>query len=83
MDEDLRKKVKQIKVRGFSDPWANLAAAILHTGIASHDELFLNSKWARQLIDMVDLASELDDHKYGGIRTGAKNSSKSFYGRDE
>lgn len=63
MDENLRKKVKQIKARSFSDPWANLAAAVLHSGVVCHDEFFLKSSWAKDLADLVDLATARDDHK--------------------
>lgn len=59
MDET--KRIKKLKVRGYKDPWANLAAAVLHGGVAAHDELFLKSKWCSTLVDLVSLASDIED----------------------
>ena len=59
MDET--KRIKKLKVRGYKDPWANLAAAVLHGGVAAHDELFLKSNWCSTLVDLVSLASEMED----------------------
>lgn len=58
---DARVRIKQLKVRGYKDPWANLAAAIIHGGVAAHDDLFLKSKWCETLTDMVSLASDIED----------------------
>lgn len=59
MDET--KRIKKLKVRGYKNPWANLAAAILHGGVAAHDEFFLKSEWCSTLVDLVSLASEMED----------------------
>lgn len=59
---DARVRIKQLKVRGYKDPWANLAAAIIHGGVAAHDDLFLKSKWCETLVDLVSLASEMEDN---------------------
>lgn len=60
---DAQVRIKQLKVRGYKDPWANLAAAIIHGGVAANDDLFLKSKWCETLTDLVSLASEIEDSR--------------------
>lgn len=80
------KEDKQVKVRGFSDPWANLAAAIIHTGVQCHDELFLKSKWCAMLADMISLASEIEDSRSSvgsGIHATAEQRNRQRPGGTE
>lgn len=55
--------------RGYHDPYANLAAAILDSGKRCNDTRFLESDWAETLRDMCSL----DDEMYGGRIMTATN----------
>lgn len=46
----------------YHDPYANLAAAVLESGIRHNDTRFLESGWAESLRYMCSL----DDEMYGG-----------------
>lgn len=46
----------------YHDPYANLAAAVLESGVRHNDTRFLESDWADLLRDMCSL----DDEMYGG-----------------
>ena len=48
--------------KGYHDPYANLAAAILESGARHNDTRFLKSDWAETLRDIC----ALDDEMYGG-----------------
>lgn len=80
MDAKVQKWFNKLAIRKFSDPWANLAAAVLHSGIAAHDELFLKSKWAETLSDICDLANLAEDARRSkgvGLLHGSVNKNKS------
>lgn len=46
----------------YHDAYANLAAAIIHSGELQNDKAFLNSDWCNILKEIC----ELDDEMYGG-----------------
>lgn len=76
---DAQVRIKQLKVRGYKDPWANLAAAIIHGGVAANDDLFLKSKWCETLTDLVSLASEMEDSRLSpgrGIHAAVEQRGK-------
>lgn len=49
----------------YHNPYANLAAAILETGVRCNDTRFLESDWA----DLLRELCVLDDKMYGGKNT--------------
>lgn len=51
--------------RGYHSPWANLASAILASGIRAHDTTFLESDWADTLREICRLDDEM--HNKGRI----------------
>lgn len=76
---DAQVRIKQLKVRGYKDPWANLAAAIIHGGVAANDDLFLKSKWCETLTDLVSLASEMEDSRLSpgsGVHASAEQKHR-------
>lgn len=84
MDET--KRIKKLKVRGYKDPWANLAAAVLHGGVAAHDEFFLKSEWCSTLVDLVSLASEMEDSCVSvgdGVHASAEQKHRTHGAREE
>ena len=60
----------------YHDPYANLAAAILESGVKCNDTRFLESDWA----DVLKGICMLDDKMYGGkdtyVRTSKTNLPK-------
>ena len=54
----------------YHDPYANLAAAILESGVKCNDTRFLESDWA----DVLKSICMLDDKMYGGIDTHVRTS---------
>lgn len=52
----------------YHEPFANLAAAILESGIAANDKRFLESDWADTLREIC----RIDDDLYGGRGLGTR-----------
>lgn len=50
----------------YHDAYANLAAAIIHSGELQHDIAFLHSNWC----DILKKICILDDEMYGGRNIG-------------
>lgn len=48
----------------FKSPYANLASAIIRSGIQAHDTRFLESDWC----DTLRLICRMDDEMHGGAR---------------
>lgn len=55
----------------YHDAYANLAAAIIHSGELQHDVAFLHSDWC----DILKEICRLDDEMYGGRNIDARGCS--------
>lgn len=56
----------------YHDAYANLAAAIIRSGVLQNDKAFLNSAWCGTLKELC----ELDDEMYGGRDTNMRGQIK-------
>ena len=53
--------------RHYHGGWANLAAAIITSGLRANDERFLESDWCELLQDMCELDAQMYDHEPTGV----------------
>lgn len=68
-----------MKKGSYYNPWANLAAAIIHSGEQANDTHFLESDWCETLRELC----RLDDEQYNGVKAQFNsNASRAHMSKD-
>ena len=69
------------KTGPYHNPFTNLAAAIIKSGVEAHDTYFLESEWCDDLKEMCRLDDDMYGHRgMGPVRGMARLSKEALHG---